>query len=185
VLLVAALVLVAVVWAIFRGASGGSESDQPNATPGATSTTDTGSASPTPTETSSGEVRYPAPDGAVAATSIVAPSGNIACDLQPDAVTCSIVEQAYVQNGLQDCDGQTFALLANADTAERACGSEIAGTGAQLPYGTAAVNGNSVCLSDTKGMSCWNTVSGQSFALARQGWQTGNTGTIEPADFLW
>lgn len=185
VLLVAAVVLVAVVWAIFRGASGGSESDQPSATPGATSTTGTGSATPTPTESPTGEVRYPAPSGAVAATSVVAPSGNIACDLQPDSVTCTIVEQSYVQNGLQDCEGQAFALVADADTAERACGTEVAGTGTQLPYGTAAVNGDSVCLSDTKGMSCWNTVSGQSFALARQGWQTGNTGPIEPADFLW
>lgn len=184
ILLVAAVVLAGVVWAIFRGASGGSESDQPGATPQSSPET-TAPASPTPEETSTVDVRYPAPAGAVAATLVVTPSGNIACDLQPDSVTCSIVEQNYVQNGLQDCEGQSFALTADADTADRACGTSVEVTGTQLPYGTTAVNGNSACLSDTKGVSCWNTVSGQSFALARQGWQTGNTGPIQPANFLW
>ncbi|MGO3795939.1 MAG: hypothetical protein ACTJGR_02320 [Pauljensenia sp.] len=185
ILLVAAVVLVGVVWAIFRGASGGGESDQPGgATPESSSGT-TATTSPTPAETSTGDVRYPAPAGAVAATSIVTPSGNIACDLGPDSVTCSIVEQTYVQNGLQDCQGQRFALTADADSADRSCGTTVDGTGTQVPYGTTTVNGNSACLSDTKGVSCWNTVSGQSFALARQGWQTGNTGPIEPTSFLW
>ncbi|MDN6794938.1 MAG: hypothetical protein L0L69_07780 [Propionibacterium sp.] len=186
VLVVAALVLLGVVWAIFRGASGGGESDQPTPASGtAQSSTASPSSTPTPSATAGGEVKYPAPTGAVAATTIVTPSGNIACDLQPDSVTCSIVEQSYAQNGLEDCGAQPFALVADATSATRACGKTVPGTGAQVPYGTAAVNGNSVCLSDENGMSCWNTVSGQSFALARQGWQTGNSGPIEPTTFLW
>lgn len=183
VLVVAVLVLAGIVWAIFRGAGGGAESGQSSdadSTPTATSTE-----SAQPSESATGDVRYPAPSGAVAASNVVSPSGNIACDLQPDSVTCSIVEQAYAQNGLEDCEGQTFALTADGTASQRSCGTTVPGTGTQLPYGTTAVNGNSACLSDEKGVSCWNTVSGQSFALARQGWQTGNSGEITPDDFRW
>ena len=49
----------------------------------------------------------------------------------------------------------------------------------------AAAKGDYACRSTSDGVTCWNTKSGKSFALARAGWMTGTNGEITPANFAW
>ena len=57
--------------------------------------------------------------------------------------------------------------------------------GNALAYGAAATKGDYACHSTQDGISCWNTQTGQSFALARGGWMIGTTGEIGPEKFTW
>ncbi len=191
VLIIVALVLLGLVIAIFSGALGGgepgAESGQgavPSSTPGGSASPGDTATSPAPSTSPSVEEKYPAPPGAVAAQSFVSPSGNIACDLGADSVSCAIAEHDYAANGFPACDGTT-TVVATADAAGLSCGSAVSGGGSALDYGAVATNGHSACASTQDGVSCWNTVSGKSFAVARGGWQTGQSGEITPDQFRW
>ena len=60
-----------------------------------------------------------------------------------------------------------------------------AAPGNALAYGAAATKSDFACHSTQDGISCWNTKTGQSFALARGGWMTGTAGEIGPQKFSW
>jgi len=190
-LVIVALVLLGLVVAIFAGAFGGGEPEAESgqgatasATPGNPASPDQTATSPTPSASASVEEKYPAPQGAVAAQSFVSPSGNIACDLGADSVSCTIAEHDYATNGFPACEGTT-TVVATVDGAGLDCGSTVTGGTGALDYGVFAANGHSACASTEDGVSCWNTVSGKSFALARGGWQTGQSGEITPDQFRW
>ena len=198
-LVVLALALVALVVAIINGVfapassnsaeTGTSQSEGTQAAQSAT--TEEGanqdpSESPSPSPSPSDlEERYPAPAGAAQMTNFVSPSGNILCELAADSVTCTIIEQNYAQNGFADCGADRTTLRAGLDGVGLSCGTSAMTTAAQLSYGASAASGHSACVSNDSGVACWNTVSGQGFALARQGWQTGTSGQIPPDAFRW
>ena len=52
--------------------------------------------------------------------------------------------------------------------------------GETVAHGVAAAKGDYACRSTADGVTCWNTKSGKSFALARAGWMTGTNGEITP-----
>jgi hypothetical protein len=188
-LLVVALALAGIVIAIFSGAFGddGAAQSQPSASPqpSTTAPSTASPSSPTPSASTAEPEKYPAPDGAVLAQSFTAPSGNILCDLGEDVVTCSILEQSYATAGFESCGATTTTITATGESAGLSCGSAVSGGGSPLAYGSSATNGHSACVSTQDGVSCWNTASGRSFALARGGWQTGTEGQISPDDFRW
>lgn len=187
-LLALAAVLVLFVILIFNGVFGsGSPSASPTPTSQSGSSQAQDSSSPTPSDSatpSASTTAYPAPAGAVRASLIQAPSGNIACSLADDTVACTIFSSDYASKSFGTC-GATTTLKADATSAGLGCGTEVSKGGTSLSYGTAATSGNVACVSSEQGISCWNTVSGQSFALARGGWQTGKSGQIEPQNFTW
>lgn len=187
-LLVVAAVLILLVALIFNGVfdtgNEGASPQQSNPSASQTpSSSDSTSGSDTPTPSTS-TVAYPAPAGAITATQIAAPSGNIACTLSGDTVTCTIFSSDYASKGYGTC-GDTTTLTADSTSAGLGCGTTVSDGATPLAYGSTATSGTVACTSTEQGMSCWNTVSGQSFALARGGWQTGRTGQIAPENFTW
>ena len=196
-LIVVALALTGVVIGILTGLIGGGgrgaesgQSASPSASTGSpaqsASTSASGSPSSSPSASPSAtEELYPAPDGAVETRSVMAPSGNIVCDLGEDAVRCAIGEQNYGAAGFESCPEGRTVVGATRETAGLECGTTVSDSAGVLDYGASATFGTSACLSSDAGMSCWNTVTGQAFALARGGWQTGNSGHIAPESYRW
>ncbi len=194
VLLVIAVVLLTLVVLIFNGvfdsgsedASGGAAAPSPTASEGTgTDASPSPSASKTSTPSSSpSAVAYPAPAGAVQTTAFTSPSGNIACTLDADLVTCTIFASDHAAKGYGTC-GDTTTLTADASSSGLGCGTKVADGSGPLPYGSAATSGTVACVSTEDGVTCWNTTSGRSFAMARGGWMTGKTGEIAPQDFSW
>lgn len=133
------------------------------------------------------EVKYPAPASAATMRQFRAPSGNIVCLLGGDRVLCQIYRTNWAGTGYEACGGaQGGVLIATADGAQNSCAQGDAGdVTAVLDYGRYAVNGHSACTATEDGISCWNTVSGHSFALSRSGWMTGDKGEITPDRFSW
>lgn len=128
---------------------------------------------------------YPAPAGAVQAGEIMAPSGNIACTLSDETVSCVIVDDDYAAAGVESCGDRLTNLVATAEGASRECVESAQGGGQALEYGKFATSGDVACQSTQNGMSCWNMKSGASFALARQGWMVGEQGPIGEDQFRW
>lgn len=178
---VLALVLVALVIYLLTGAGRGGGSSQAPSPSASQQSGAASSASARPTK-----VAFPAPSGATQAAAVTAPSRNILCQLGSDSVSCTIVEQNYKARSFDDCGATQFAITADDASARKDCSAKVQASGAPaLPYGASAVNGHSACTSDIAGMTCWNTVSGQSFAVSRQGWMTGSTGAIPSDSFRW
>ena len=118
--------------------------------------------------------------------SFSSPSGNITCSFTADGVSCGIKESDWAEDGYASCSGsQVGVLTASKDSAGQSCESAVPGGGNALAYGAAAAKGDYACHSTQDGISCWNTKTGQSFALARGGWMTGTTGEIGPQKFSW
>ena len=163
----------------YEGPSGGAAS--PSQVPSAP-------ASPTPSASATTEepVRYPAPAGAVTVDSFASPSGNITCSFTADGVSCGVKESDWAEDGYTSCTGTKVGVLtATKDKAEQSCESNVPVGGNALAYGASAMKGDFACHSTQDGVSCWNTRTGQSFALARGGWMTGATGEISPEKFSW
>ena len=131
-------------------------------------------------------MKYPAPAGAITVDSFSSPSGNITCSFTADGVSCGIKESDWAEDGYASCSGsQVGVLTASKDKAGQSCEAAVPGGGNALAYGAAATEGDYACHSTQDGISCWNTKTGQSFALARGGWMTGTTGEIGPQKFSW
>ena len=132
-------------------------------------------------------IAYPAPAGAATMTRLRAPSGNIRCVLGTDEVTCRIDENRWNGTAFETCGGRSPGVLtATRRSSGTSCEEGEVGDAPEiLAYGSSAVNGHSACTSTEDGMTCWNTVTGRSFALARGGWTTGSTGAIPPSAFTW
>ena len=181
--LIAVILLGFVIYVFKRGYEGPATNS--NTTP-STSSSAPAQATPSPSATTEEPVKYPAPADAMTVDSFSSPSGNITCSFTADGVSCGIKESDWAEDGYASCSGsQVGVLSATKDKAGQSCESAVPGGGNALAYGAAATKGDFACRSTQDGISCWNTKTGQSFALARGGWMTGTTGEIGPQKFSW
>ena len=181
--LIAVILLGFVIYVFKRGYEGPATNS--NTTP-STSSSAPAQATPSPSATTEEPVKYPAPADAMTVDSFSSPSGNITCSFTADGVSCGIKESDWAEDGYASCSGsQVGVLSATKDKAGQSCESAVPGGGNALAYGAAATKGDFACRSTQDGISCWNTKTGQSFALARGGWMTGTTGEISPQKFSW
>ena len=114
---------------------------------------------------------------ATGSASFALPSGNIACAMATDGVTCTIVDYTYKPpKAPGKCKGDTgHVVKLDAHAASFPCidGAvpATADPGAQvLQYGSTATVGQYTCTSATSGVTCTNG-SGVGFRLARASWQ--------------
>lgn len=100
------------------------------------------------------------------------PSKNISCVLYDEGVGCSILERSYASSGMQDCPNREFSIVALASRTEVRCGEEYLGhpgdTFHTLQYGETTVFSDYACASQSKGMTCWNTITGRGFTISRE-----------------
>ena len=99
------------------------------------------------------------------------PSKNISCVLSNEGVGCSILERSYASSGMQDCPDREFSIVALAGRTEVRCGEEYLGqpgdTFHTLEYGETTTFSDYACTSQSKGMTCWNTITGRGFTISR------------------
>jgi len=179
--LVAAVLLGFVIFVFTRGYEGPSGGSNPTSS-------SSSSAAPTPSASATTDepAKYPAPAGAAKMDSFTAPSGNIRCSFSADGVSCGIADSDWAEEGYASCSGSKVGVLtATATSASQSCADSLPKGGPKLEYEAAATNGDYACRSTQDGVTCWNTKSGDSFALARGGWMTGTTGEITPTRFAW
>ena len=177
----AAVLLAFVIYVFTRGYEGPAAGSNP-------SSSSSSASDPTPSASATTEepVKYPAPAGAITVDSFSSPSGNITCSFTADGVSCGIGESDWAEDGYASCSGSKVGVVsASKDKAGQSCESAAPSGGNALAYGAAATKGDFACHSTQDGISCWNTKTGQSFALARGGWMTGTTGEIGPEKFTW
>ncbi|GAA4427435.1 hypothetical protein GCM10023169_27420 [Georgenia halophila] len=112
----------------------------------------------------------PAPDGATEISTFASPSGNIQCDLGGDLARCTILEHNF--DAPQGCDdGTTLAVPMDGEVSNR-CDSPVGAQGDVLQYGDSGVSDFYACTSEETGMTCWNTLTGHGFSMARAGYET-------------
>ncbi len=130
---------------------------------------------------------YPAPDTALGVNHFVSPSGNIVCRLDLDQTTCTINAHNFIDTNMATCGAGPLTLVATEDGASLVCSAEQVGaTGATtLSYQDYAAVGDFACLSSEQGVSCWNIISGDGFAVAREGYLIGKSGPIQPDQLPW
>jgi len=155
------LVLLLVGIALSRGGGSGDGADDGASTPaGSAGASPSASATPPSTE----------------ATQFALPSGNIACTMSVDGVTCTIASYTYAQPVVAGCTEVTgHVLVLNADGVAFSCvsGPPPAAAGDDVPvleYGNAKTVGDYTCTSATDGVQCVDG-SGKGFQLARASWK--------------
>lgn len=108
------------------------------------------------------------------------PSGNIGCFLIWYAaqryVDCTVQQKDFADPPQPPggCDAAWVPQFRLQRTATYgACRGDVDGmpTDRELAYGTAAVNGPIVCVSEQAGITCRNTTTHHGFALSRQSYQ--------------
>lgn len=135
--------------------------------------------------------KYPAPSNAEVADTFSAPSGNIICTLGGNMVSCQINETHWTgAAGYEVCGDNRGALFTvDSKNTNYACANIAPPMNGKyissLAYGSYVKNGNVACISTQDGISCWNTISGKSFAIAREGWMFDTKGEILPSQFIW
>ena len=135
--------------------------------------------------------KYPAPSSAEVADTFSAPSGNITCTLGGDMVSCQINETHWTgAAGYEVCGDNRGALFTvDSKNTNYACANIASPMNGKyissLAYGSYVKNGNVACVPTQDGISCWNTISGNSFAIAREGWMFDTKGEILPSQFIW
>ncbi|WP_043503020.1 hypothetical protein [Georgenia sp. SUBG003] len=110
-----------------------------------------------------------APPGAQELSSFASPSQNIACELG-DSVRCTIGDHDFAQP--ENCPGPTTIVVSRDGNAAPDCSQPVGGAGSVLDYGQSATSGFFACTSEESGMTCWSTLSGRGFSVARAGFQT-------------
>ncbi|MGP9538641.1 variant leucine-rich repeat-containing protein [Brachybacterium sp. AOP43-C2-M15] len=124
-------------------------------------------------ETTSADPVSPAPDDAQEMTELSSPTGNIVCRLDEDSATCSLEQQDYAQNDLEDCGDDTFSIAVAEQDAAPDCGTSALSDSAEtLDYGESATNGEMACTSRSDGMTCWNIMTGKGFTVSRSSYET-------------
>ena len=140
--------------------NGGDDDGADDASSGAT-------ASSTPTASSSSTSTEP--------VAFALPSGNIACTMSVDGVTCTIASFTYAPPVVAGCTEKTgHVLVLNADGVAFDCvsGPPPAVAGDDVPvleYGLTTSVGDYTCRSATDGVQCVDA-SGTGFQLARASW---------------
>ena len=154
--LVLLLLILAIVFLSGRESDGGS--DDATAAAGASST---------PTSSSSSTSDEP--------VAFALPSGNIACTMSVDGVTCTIASYTYAPPVVPGCTEVTgHVIVLNADGVAFSCvsGPPPAVAGGDVPvleYGLTTSVGDYTCRSATDGVQCTDE-SGTGFRLARASW---------------
>jgi hypothetical protein len=167
-LVVDVLLVLAVAVALAAYFSGG---DRPGptaeATPSATAPATPGS---TPTAT-------PGQPTDAGPRAFALPSGNIACEIDDDAATCTIADSAAEPATEEGCAGVVGPILSvSAEGASTPCvqgalpGAAAPGTPV-LDYGESSTVGDFTCTSSTSGVMCRHEPSEAGFTLARAGHQ--------------
>lgn len=107
------------------------------------------------------------------ATSFASPTGNIACTMSPDGVTCTIANIQYTVPASDGCTGTTghTVVLNEADGVTTPCveGPAPAPASADTPvleYGQTQTVGPYTCTSASNGMSCVVDETGDGFRVA-------------------
>lgn len=132
-------------------------------------------------------VRFPAPATAVSAPWFMSETKNIACELSASGAICTIYEADFSVSA-QGCSTPPYTLRADGTGANWDCTLPPVpndSNGPVLMYSTSSSVANSACLSTARGMTCWDTVSGASFALSKQGFRFGSDGLIPETEFPW
>ncbi|WP_421740619.1 hypothetical protein [Cellulomonas sp.] len=156
------LVVLGIVLAIafFSGGGGGGDDVSDDGSTGAT-------ASSTPSGGSSATSAEP--------LAFASPTGNIACTMSVDGVTCTIASYTYAPPVVAGCAEVTgHVLVLNADGVAFSCvdGPPPAVAGDDVPvleYGSSTSVGDYTCRSATDGVQCVDA-SGAGFQLARASW---------------
>ncbi|KRD41533.1 hypothetical protein ASE38_18315 [Cellulomonas sp. Root930] len=157
VVLVVLVIVLAIVF--FSGGRGGGDTSD-DGSPGAT-------ASSTPSDSSSATSAEP--------LAFASPTGNIACTMSVDGVTCTIASYTYAPPVVAGCTEVTgHVLVLNADGVAFSCvdGPPPAVAGDDVPvleYGSSTSVGDYTCRSATDGVQCIDA-SGAGFQLARASW---------------
>ncbi|MHB0828419.1 MAG: variant leucine-rich repeat-containing protein [Schaalia turicensis] len=194
VLAVIAIVLVVGVVGAFAGwFDSGSSSDTSADSMTQSAQTHTQAQTPAQPQSAKPEVKekYPAPSSAMVADTFSAPSGNIICTLDGDMVSCQINETHWTgAAGYEVCGDNRGALFTvDSKNTNYSCANIAPPMNGKyissLAYGSYVKNGNVACISTQDGISCWNTISGNSFAVAREGWMFDTKGEILPSQFIW
>ena len=155
------LVIVLVVLALNRG-NGDGGSDASTGAPAGASSASAASGSATPPSTEPAQFALP--------------SGNIACIMSVDGVTCTIASITYEAPPVAGCAEVTgHVLVLNADGFAFSCvsGPPPAVAGSDVPvldYGSSMTVGDYTCESASDGVSCVDG-SGTGFQLARASWK--------------
>lgn len=159
-LLVLALLVLIGVWV--AGSGGGTAGGPDDA---ATTGTSTAQPAPGPSASAAG----------TAPVSFRMPSGNIACTLSVDGVTCTIASIRFEPPVVAGCTGQTgHVFVLNADGVTVPCVDGAAPSVADetvttLEYGSSAAVGDYTCTSATDGVTC-TAGDGIGFRLASGSW---------------
>ncbi len=128
---------------------------------GGSSTDDSADTPQTPTTSSSA----PADTATSAATSegerrFASPTGNIACDLTGDGVTCTIANTSVETPAIEGCTGAGtgHVITLNADGVDTPCTDQVPGAAGPdvdvLQYGSSETVGDYTCTSGSNGMTC-------------------------------
>lgn len=108
-----------------------------------------------------------APAGAQQSSGFSSVSGNIHCTLNENSAYCTIQQFNFTPGDEGDCrPGNPATLLVDTEDARFQCGGQSAG-GATLAYNIGVTNGYMACYSEDTGISCWNTLTGSGFKVAR------------------
>lgn len=117
------------------------------------------------------EVARAAPADAQDLADFASPSGNIVCALGSDATTCTINERAFA-NPPECVDGPVTLVVPLGGEARVDCAAPAAQSAATLGYGTSTTSGRFACTSERDGVTCWSTLTGRGFAVARAQFST-------------
>ncbi|MFI2752830.1 hypothetical protein ACGIF2_05265 [Cellulomonas sp. P22] len=97
------------------------------------------------------------------------PSGNIACKMTTDGVTCTIASAVFALEGAETCAAtEENVFVVDADGASTPCAEERAADpdATELPYGRSTSVGDYTCTSATDGVTCVDGA-GTGFRLSR------------------
>lgn len=97
------------------------------------------------------------------------PSGNIACEMTTEGVTCTIASAVFDLAGAEECAAtEENVFVVDADGAGTPCAEERAANpdATELAYGRSTSVGDYTCTSATDGVTCVDTA-GTGFRLAR------------------
>lgn len=158
----------------------------PAATPTQSETTqaapETKSSEPTESDSPSwddpAKAPYPVSGQYVETGAFVMPSGNIACKLEGDGVSCTVYQNDYRRAGVENCgDGKATLAVEGDAAAVLRCGTDAQTSSTRpLDYGQTAFKDKVACSATQDGVQCWNLDSGKSFFANRQGWSRGSDG---------
>lgn len=121
-------------------------------------------AKPSPTETVA-----PAPSDAQHSNRLTTKTGNMTCSIQRADMWCTVKDQ---NGGIAGCpeDQSITVALGDSGGPVSSCTSksDYATQGNVLEYDQTITSGDFACTSGSEGTTCWNTVTGKGFFLARQ-----------------